>query len=656
MSRSKRFREWRSYETATKELFGSAVSDEAVSVLFADSDETNEYEPCTTDGVQPIVNDEDANSLPADDTSDGNLHFSDNDSEISTDLEGGCCNLDQQSFKHLFQGCQGIFSERQQMALRDEIADWAAQHRVTRDAGNDILKLLNTIFPMLPKDMRTLLHTSVSVTVVQKVGGDYIYFGLLKSLVANKLLDPTTPCISIQLNVDGVPLYSSSAEGFWPILMSVNGSNPVAVCLYYGDGKPTDVTDFLADFVEEYTQLSQGFEHEGTTYSFVADSFICDAPARAFVKCTVSHNGIDACERCCARGKWKSGRVCFDDFTADLRTDQDFAQQRYDDSHQTGVSPLAAIFPCVSGFPLDYMHLVCLGVMRRIVKFWKTEKTSCGRLSHRQQSQISGLLEQLHGQMPSEFARQPRSLAKSDRWKATEWRQFVLYTGMVVLKNVLPLCYFHNFMCLCVAISILLDDDDETRMHYLYFAQQLLVSFVKDAKRLYGETFVTYNVHSLIHLADDCRNFGKSLNSLSAFPYENYLGQLKRLVRNKTNPIAQVARRLSERHDLVGRKELKMKIATNHRDGVVLLKSGEIGFVESRNGDVLTMRMVPKQRFVSAFSTPIDSLCLGIGKVQKSCLADMPVRRQRMTDVAKKLVCLSLEGQTSFTLIPVHHQ
>ena len=72
MSRSKRFREWRSYETATKELFGSAVSDEAVSVLFADSDETNEYEHCTTDGVQPIVNDEDANSLPADDTSDGN--------------------------------------------------------------------------------------------------------------------------------------------------------------------------------------------------------------------------------------------------------------------------------------------------------------------------------------------------------------------------------------------------------------------------------------------------------------------------------------------------------------------------------------------------------------------------------------------------------
>ena len=82
--------------------------------------------------------------------------------------------------------------------------------------------------------------------------------------------------------------------------------------------------------------------------------------------------------------------------------------------------------------------------------------------------------------------------------------------GMVVL----PVCYFHNFRRLCVAISIFYD---ETRMYYLNFAEQLL----------YGETLVTYNVHFLIHLADDCRKFGKSLNSLSAFPFKSYLGQLK---------------------------------------------------------------------------------------------------------------------------------
>ena len=59
--------------------------------------------------------------------------------------------------------------------------------------------------------------------------------------------------------------------------------------------------------------------------------------------------------------------------------------------------------------------------------------------------------------MPKEFARRPGSLQFLKMWNATEYRQFLLYTGPIVLKNVLKEeCYVH-FLCLSVGVSILLN-------------------------------------------------------------------------------------------------------------------------------------------------------------------------------------------------------
>jgi hypothetical protein len=70
----------------------------------------------------------------------------------------------------------------------------------------------------------------------------------------------------------------------------------------------------------------------------------------------------------------------------------------------------------VSAFPLDYMHLVCLGVMRRFLKFMTKAKTEY-KISSGQWQQISDRLESYSQLMPSEFARRPRSLNKIDKFK-----------------------------------------------------------------------------------------------------------------------------------------------------------------------------------------------------------------------------------------------
>lgn len=80
----------------------------------------------------------------------------------------------------------------------------------------------------------------------------------------------------------------------------------------------------------------------------------------------------------------------------------------------------------VSQIPLDYMHLVCLGVMKQLLQLWiKGNKNN--RLSAENINSISQHLMDIKHCIPSEFARKPRTLVDIDRWKATKLPIFVVY-------------------------------------------------------------------------------------------------------------------------------------------------------------------------------------------------------------------------------------
>lgn len=191
------------------------------------------------------------------------------------------------------------------------------------------------------------------------------------------------------------------------------------------------------------------------------------------------------------------------------------------------------------------MHLVCLGVVKRLLTYLKHGPREC-KLSHQQFSLLSQKLGALNSKMPRDFTRQPRSMYDMDKWKATEYRQFVLYTGPLVLRSVVSEKLYSHFLCLTVALSILLESNDVTRNAYLDYAKELMIHFVKSGKHLYGETFTSYNVHSLIHLTEDVQHFNTSLNDICAFQFENHLHKLKKSVRKAQNPIAQIVKRITE--------------------------------------------------------------------------------------------------------------
>jgi len=165
------------------------------------------------------------------------------------------------------------------------------------------------------------------------------------------------------------------------------------------------------------------------------------------------------------------------------------------------------------------------------------------RLSSHDLQLLSTRLLRLSGCMPHEFARCPRSVSEVDRWKATEFRSFLLYTGPVTLGGILPRNVYDHFMLLSVGITLLISP--KYCQVYNDYAHSLLVSFVQLASSLYGDDFIVYNVHGLVHLADDVKRY-RSLDCFSSFPFENELKNLKQLARKAGNPLAQCVRRLTE--------------------------------------------------------------------------------------------------------------
>ncbi len=152
---------------------------------------------------------------------------------------------------------------------------------------------------------------------------------------------------------------------------------------------------------------------------------------------------------------------------------------------------------------------------------------------------VSRKLTSLQRSIPKSFAQKPRSLTELDRWKATEFRQFLLYPGKICLEGILQPELYDHFMFLSVATCILIHPT--LAQTHNDFAHQLMLYFNEQGHVLYGDEFLVYNVHSMVHLAAEAKEFG-SLDNCSAFSFENYLQHLKKLVRSGKNHLVQTAK------------------------------------------------------------------------------------------------------------------
>lgn len=485
-----------------------------------------------------------------------------------------------------FSGSDDEFPVSDEKKFIHNLTSWAVDEGIDREKFNKLLNILreHPCHSNLPKDARTLLRTPRNTELVTLSGGAYYHFGIEKG-IQNELQRITVIPASVELliNVDGLPISKSTNSQLWPVLGSLNytlkDASVFIIGMFHGEKKPSDPTSYLDNTICELKRIClNGIQIKDSVVTVHLKGIICDSPARAFVLNTKSHTGYYSCSKCVQEGQYLNKRICFPEVDCPVRTDEDFREMK-DGHHHIGVSPLLDLpdFGCVTQVPYEYMHLVCLGVMRKMLFLWvknkkSTQATGClqnsGRLRPHQILEVSNHLENMKRCISIEFSRKPRSLVEIDRWKATEFRQLLLYTGPVVLKNVLESDAYYHFLTLHCAIRILIDS--ENKKHLIDYAHSLLICFVNGFSKLYGKEFVSYNVHGLLHLVEDVNNFGP-LDRYSAFQFENYMQKIKKLIKKPEKPLAQIVRRILEKN--MSKKKspgLPLKVTKEHTNGPLL--------------------------------------------------------------------------------------
>ncbi|CAH8512999.1 unnamed protein product [Schistosoma haematobium] len=247
------------------------------------------------------------------------------------------------------------------------------------------------------------------------------------------------------------------------------------------------------------------------------------------------------------------GKTTFSNGVYTLRTDDTFRRQTQSIHHQGHSIMESPSINMIITFPLDPMHMVYLGVAKKLANLWiDLARRRLLKFNSCAIRDINNLISGCVASAP-DFPRKCRTLDFVLAWKASECRLFLLYLGPVILENTLSQSFYLNFRRL--ALSMYLLAHPKLHKTVVETARIDLLNFLEEYEWCYGSEDLVYNVHSLQHLPDDVRAHGP-LDSFSAFPFESYMRQIKNSVRSGFAVAKQAAQRYAERMSFSDRLQI----------------------------------------------------------------------------------------------------
>jgi hypothetical protein len=540
----------------------------------------------------------------------------------------------------------------------------AIKKKLPCTALNDILKLLKPILPNLPIDYRTILNTPRNTKVKIVTPGKYIHFGLESGLIFKiKQLRLKDLELKLDFFIDGVSMHPSSKnKTFWIILARIHEvkNSIIPIGLYNGPRKADDFDELLSSFIFELKNiLDKKIEFDGNEVKVEMNNYCLDTPARASTLGIIGHSGYKSCVRCLCEGSREEGRMLFKYVDSNKRTDEMFKNRNDQRFHvRDSLIEKELNIKMVSQFPLDFLHVVCLGTVRKIfIRLVGPNKP----MFPKSRAKIDEILEKINETLPSEIHRSLRDIKDVSTFKGHEWRLILLKLSPVLFKPTIPRKIYEHFLLLTCSFSILCDPDNCIKFNRI--AHSMLNKFNDELGELYDDSVYVPMVHQCIHFADEVLNQKKPCDKFSTWDFESYMTPLKDLIQGPRLPLSQIYRRITEYFTCFDNDESKSVTIKNGKnflyyEGIrIETKSCKDSFFLTKHKEVIVILKIidfKKKQFVCRklkmlndfFTKPIAATKLNFYHTSTQYSSDKFIID--IFEIERKLLCITTEENNHF--------
>ena len=195
--------------------------------------------------------------------------------------------------------------------------------------------------------------------------------------------------------------------------------------------------------------------------------------------------------------------------------------------------------------PVEYMHLSCIGVTKRLIECTFNVGTKRSRITKRKLSSPSDFNKLMHAtKVTKESSRRARNLDLAV-FKAQEYRNCAIFFFPLVLECIEPGAKEIN---LWLYLAFMLRSSVLPSIEYapvnLNHVRECCVLFYKLFEELFGKQNCSYSLHVFCSHLTEIRTHGP-LTETSAFKFESFYGEVRRsFVSGTTSPLKQIMKNI----------------------------------------------------------------------------------------------------------------